>query len=461
MASQPTEDSAKHTEPSLPTVSAAPSPLPDVLPDNLLLDMLAEFVRSERVAAAFSPAQRTSLEFAFACGALPASPGLLRNIFRLPDPEKQSKLLTLLNILLSQSRDSTLTKYMEYFGRWSEYARIHDFVALPPRATASQQAIDKWNDDFSVFIMDEYEAAASGGRRASRTTPLQPGTFDQCWSGIQFVVVQIFGRPGLQIPLLRAAKRAYRQQFAKPVKKAIPVTGAVIIALLKAKEHYGYEWLNITVDVIVILYCTAGRWNCVNQCDRDRTFSCPSSGHVPANPQDSYSLFYFFNRKNKKGLTFCTTPFLSDAAACPRECFLRLHALMPKKLTLIPWISKKRTGPYDFIVERPIKRSCTYRQFLKLFRAAFSIAKVPSPFDDNAVPAPSEWSLHGPRRGFVTNARDLSDKTSYPLSQELVAFHCGFSLQSAECQMGYNQVNPAGHARVLKSFFDQTLSQSS
>ena len=67
----------------------------------------------------------------------------------------------------------------------------------------------------------------------------------------------------------------------------------------------------------------------------------------------------------------------------------------------------------------------------------------------------NEWSLHGPRRGFVHEARSLSN--GEPLLYEVLSLHGAWSMESLECMMGYNSVSPAEHAATICNLMHSSL----
>ena len=67
----------------------------------------------------------------------------------------------------------------------------------------------------------------------------------------------------------------------------------------------------------------------------------------------------------------------------------------------------------------------------------------------------TEWSLHGGRRGFVKDARSLSN--GEPLLYEVLSIHGAWSITSLECMMGYNDVDPSEHAKTIRNLMHSSL----
>ena len=377
------------------------------------------------------------------------------------DPETAAtRAATLGDILQSQSRDSTFNQYFPIYQRWSAFARAHGISPLPPRSRDNRDA-RKLLAVFDNFVLDEYKRNAEKGvakGKRGRDAANHPGTFDKTFQAINHVVTKIFGRDALLTPLLAQAKTSYRNRFTKPVKKAKPLTGQKVRQLVKFAERSNCPWLNVVAKATLIMWSGAGRFSCVSNIDKARTRSTPACGDVPENPSPdgSYSLVYYYDRKNKKGLTATPLPTMSDKSLDARtaiqwfdEEFDRGEA--PK---LIPKLHKVR-GVEAYTVDPDPDAWCGYTTFLAAFRLAMKMAGLQDELDCIEMTTSKEWSLHGGRRGFVKDARALSN--GEPLLYEVLSIHGAWSIESLECMMGYNSVNPAEHAATIRNLMHSAL----
>ena len=369
-------------------------------------------------------------------------------------------------IITSQSAHSTLKQYMPKFLIWHDFATSLGVLSIPSVSPTPEER-SRRTTVFNLFILDQYahnrdrkKAAGLTGRAAANA----PGTFEQMFSAINHVVVKLYGRTPIDSPLRVQATNAYRRNYAKPTKKAKPLLGKHVRRLAKCAQALGIPWLSVVAAAIVIMWSNAGRWACVNCIAIARTLGHAPSGSIPANPdpEGRYSFTYWYERKNKRELTATTCPTIDDPVLDSRQRFLWFirefkrnvpaQAGSDQDFGILPELKRNKVGGWD--VNPDPTRRCTYATFLRAFRQAMKMAGLQE--EHGGLNAGSnEWSLHGPRRGFVHEARSLSN--GEPLLYEVLSLHGAWSMESLECMMGYNSVSPAEHAATICNLMHSSL----
>ena len=320
---------------------------------------------------------------------------------------------------------------------------------------------------FNAFVVDEYARNRDKGLaagRSGRTAANKPGTYEQVFIGINHIIQKVFGRRPLDSAFRIQATSSYKRRFSTPTKKAKPLLGKHLRTLAKFAARQGIPWLSVVANVIVISCSNAGRWACVNAIDIARTMGHPAEGSIPANPDPlgRYSFTYWWGRKNRLELTATTCPTVDDDVLDSRKCFLWLvnefSRIIPSNpgedFGIIPELIPSKT--HDFIVNPDPRRRCSYKNFLRAFRLAMKLAGLQEEMPQAGSQTSSEWSLHAGRRGFVVEARSLSN--GVPLLYEVLSLHGAWSMQSLECMMGYNECSPEDHAATISALMHSSLS---
>lgn len=380
---------------------------------------------------------------------------------------RDSRTDTFTEIITSQSAPATLKQYMPKFLQWHDFATAHNAPSIPKINSTFAEKLHL-TAVFNLFILDQYAANRDKKKSAGltgRAAANAPGTFEQMFYAINHVVVKLYGREPIDSPLRGQATTAYRQNYSRPTKKAKALLGAHVRILALTARALRLPWLSVVARAIVIMWSTAGRWSCINRIDIGRTMGHPAEGSIPANPdpEGRYSFTYWYGRKNKKELTATTCPTVPEAVLDSRQSFLWLvkefnrnipaQAGSSEDFGILPELRRNRHGGWD-VVPDPTRR-CTYRNFLLAFRDAMRIAGLEEAHNELRVGTSAEWSLHGPRRGFVHEARSMSN--GEPLLYEVLSLHGAWSMQSLECMMGYNSVSPAEHAATIRDLMHASL----
>lgn len=398
---------------------------------------------------------------------LPVDNDTLSALFDSDADVVEARAETVATILTTQSAPSTLKQYLPHFIRWQRFCNQKNINSMPDHGPPSYADDRKRTAVFNAFVVDEYIRNKNRGLhlgRTGRAAANKPGTYEQIFKGINHIIEKVFGRRPIGSTFLVQAIASYKRLFASPTKKAKPLLGKHLRTLCHFAAREGIPWISVVARVAVIMWSNAGRWSCVNRIDIRRTLGHKAEGSIPENPDPSgrYSFTYWWGRKNRHELTATTCPTVDDELLDSRKSFLWLlnefSRIIPSKpeddFGIIPELVPSKT--HGFKVNLDPRRRCSYKNMLAAFRLAMKRAGLQEEIPKLGAPTSTEWSLHAGRRGFVVEARSLSN--GVPLLYEVLSLHGAWSMQSLECMMGYNDCNPADHAATISELMHSSLS---
>jgi len=360
------------------------------------------------------------------------------------------ELRSLLRILRDKSADSTLGKHANSFKKWVTFARDNEISPVPPVPLTQE-----FHASFYRFVLKTHKECAEKKYLSGREQPCQPKTFDGIFHGINHIFERVYGVPGIRMQYLNQAKSAYRRRFSRPKRKARPLTLTCLERLVNFASATNIPWMSLTSHTAIVMHQNAMRWSCVDNVNVQKTFRCPANNPFPVNPdpQGRYSLFYYYKRKSTNEECISTVPLLSNKNMDARTSFLYIRSTWNRKDSrkLLPRCTKR--GDH-FTIDSDPSASCTYDCFLNMYRQLNKLAG-----NGEAVPGidgqpDTDWTPHGPRRGFVNNARE--DLQHEPLALEVMSSHGAWAAKSVTTMLGYNDVRPERHAKIIANLYEST-----
>jgi len=357
-------------------------------------------------------------------------------------------LTTLLEILMTQSAETTIKGACNHFNKWKTFAEANNYAVLPP---VHEHEMPRFEAQFDSFVLAQYNAHENRYIKKSDTTrPNKPAAFQAVFTGINHVLVNYFDKPVINTRILTMAKKSYTRRYSKPVKKAKALEIGHLRNLIRLAKITKLPYVQLIVKVITVGWFGAGRFGCISNLDVAKTLHHVGAIGVNPDPSGKFSHLYW-ERKFPLGLSATVIPHMDDPDLDPRTQFLNVVSMFKRTTSFIPRLYK-RGG--NWCVDPNPNVSASYGPFLRCFRDVMSMAGNTSVLPETEEKC-EEWSLHCNRRGFVRTARSAAGKT--PLNWEVICRHGGWSPTTFDQAFSYNDIAPETHAEVMRSMYNSVL----
>ena len=351
-------------------------------------------------------------------------------------------------VLADSSAASTMTTYSSSFRKWASYAERSGIPVAPP-----VPCTDLFMAHFDRFVLEIFQEMETKSYKNGRKQSCTPKSFSAVFTAVNSVFDKVFLAQRMESRVLTQARRAFTRRNSRPPRKARPVLPHHIKMLCDLSDSAASPWITLVKNVIVIMLMGAGRWACVDAMDVEKTHHHAKTPCLPENPGLTHSLLFWKNRKTRDALSFTTIPTLRDKRMDARSCFLDILSTHDRPITshshLIPLCHKRGT---EWFVDPDPQKYMGYRAFLDMFKETMRRAGCGSVIPASAEGPEQDFTLHGPRRGFVKLARD--DKTKVPLLYEVVGIQGGWAPTSVSVMMGYNDIDPSRHAEIIRALYE-------
>ena len=352
------------------------------------------------------------------------------------------------------SAKSTLKTYGSMFNKWKRYCVTANIPVKPP-----EPYTEVFEAHFDRFVLQTFQEMETKEYQSGRKLACTPKAFNSVFTGVNHIFDRVFHSPKMNTRGLQEAKKAYRRRNSRSLRKARTLKLYHFKNLCTYEEIAQTPWVTLIKNVIGVMFMGAGRWSCVNAMDIAKSIRHDKSPTLPANPGLSHSLFFWTNRKNDYALSCTPIPVLKDKRMDGRTCFLSIIGQFKRDTTpgakLIPLCHKRTdriTRKVTWHVDPDPKKYMGYNMALEMMKEAMRLAGNGDPIPAGDGQPPQDFTLHGPRRGFVGLARLDNGKT--PLLYEVVGYHGHWSPNSVPVMMGYNDIDPKRHAEIIRTLYE-------
>ena len=367
----------------------------------------------------------------------------------------------LAEVMSTQSRASTLNTYASKWRAWVHFAKDNNYHVLPP--LNDDEGLQQYKLHFDVFALRQYERCRTRVYKTSGLKPMTPKAFRSIFTGINFMLTRIYGRPKIETRLLTYLKNAYANNYPNKTKKARPMLGSHLRKLVETAERLGpgNEWFTLVTCVVVVAWMCAGRWSCVAALNVEKSIRAYICSEIGPSVTEDVWFMYMKQRKNVTGESATEVPRMTGNMK-KYDAFSRFEYIIEKygrmwapkgvkKWNWIPCVSKTMNRNH-WTINTDTTKYCSYSQFLPMFRAAMELAGIQNDFEYEGR---GDWTLHAMRLGWITSARERG--LNLRLKFETIARHGQFSEKSVAVMMGYSQATTLEHVRLMKPSIEAML----
>jgi hypothetical protein len=349
--------------------------------------------------------------------------------------ESQTQLMSHMNMVTAtQVAENTLRKAVGPWERWRTFAEKLAVNPVPPRQSESLSVTRAREAAWDLFALTEYIRAETLWKQPNKDT-----TYSDVFHMINLVLKRIKFTTPMSTPRQRACVDAYSQKYARASKQAAPLYYAHVEILWAHAEKVDDEWVWVVTHVIVILWFTGCRWDCIQWLNIELTMQ------NFANANSAYYLFHLGRRKFMRELTTLPVPNRNGALIDPvksMKFLVNRYNRRDSEKGIIPYCRK--SGDM-WVVDPDTDNSCPYHQFLPMHKMNSS----------NAGIGEAGQKLHAPRVGHATQLSQAATPLRMDILQKQMGHRC-ISSTRGYCHLSDEQ-RAAAVGRTLASAVGGTL----